>query len=303
MTNAFSGGPSSDCTSCRYGSSRLLFRGPALDISNTYIAVLGGTETYGKFVRRPYPRLIRLPSPIQALNLGCMNASPDAFLGDSGVLEIARKSRAVVLQIMGAQNMSNRLYMVHPRQNDRFVAARPALCALYPEVDFTEFNFTRHMLTTLREVSESRFEQVVDELRAAWVPRMKALMSHLPSDVILLWIAEQSPQARPPIAAPDRAPMLVDAEMIEAIRPLASDWVEVLFPAGDTARTFWQEAKSGHPVPAPVIAPPGPSETDQPATGTVAAKPRATGLHDSDAHHFIAERLSNSLTRLLFPEI
>lgn len=296
MTNAFSGGPSSDCTSCRYGSSRLLFRGPAQDLSNNYIAVLGGTETYGKFVRRPFPRLIRLPSPMQIVNLGCMNASPDAFVNDSGVLEIAREARAVVVQIMGAQNLSNRLYMVHPRQNDRFVAARPALCALYPEVDFTEFNFTRHMLTTLREVSESRFEQVVDELRAAWVPRMKTLMSHLPSDVVLLWIAEQAPKPRPTSASPDAAPLLIDAEMIAAIRPLASDWVEVLCPAGETAI----ERQSFIP-PAAALSPPPPSGLS--AAGPPAAGPISAGLPDSDAHDLIAEKLSSCLTRLLFPEI
>ena len=285
MTNAFSGGPSSDCTSCRYGSSRLLFRGPAQDLSNNYIAVLGGTETYGKLIRRPFPRLIRLPSPMQVLNLGCMNASADAFINDSGVIEIAREARAVVLQVMGAQNLSNRLYMVHPRQNDRFVAARPALCALYPEVDFTEFHFTRHMLTTLREVSESRFEQVVDELRAAWVPRMKTLMSHLPSEVVLLWIAEQSPQPRRPSASPDASPMLIDAEMIDAIRPLASDWVEVLFPAGETAIGPLARAASL-------------SSAVPPSAGLSAAS-----LSDSAMHNSIAETLSDSLTRLLFPRI
>ncbi len=55
-----------------------------------------------------------------------------------------------VIQVMGAHNMSNRFYAVHPRRNDRFLRASLGCCkTIYPEVDFTEFNFTRHMLTAL----------------------------------------------------------------------------------------------------------------------------------------------------------
>ena len=74
-----------------------------------------------------------------------------------------------VVQVMGAQNLTNRFYTVHPRRNDRFLRAAPDLQALYPEVDFTEFHFTRHLLRTLRWSSADRFEVVAEELRAVWV--------------------------------------------------------------------------------------------------------------------------------------
>ena len=43
---------------CRYGMSRIMFRGPKRRLDNPYFACIGGTETYGKFIDRPFPALI-----------------------------------------------------------------------------------------------------------------------------------------------------------------------------------------------------------------------------------------------------
>ena len=56
-----------------------------------------------------------------------------------------------MIQVSGAQNLSNRFHAVHPRRNDRFLRASTLLKTIYRDVDFTEFNFTRHLLTTLRD--------------------------------------------------------------------------------------------------------------------------------------------------------
>jgi hypothetical protein len=82
-----------------------------------------------------------------------------------------------VLQIPGAQNLSNRLYTVHPRRNDRFLRASGILRTIYRDVDFTEFHFTRHMLDHLRCLSEDRFDIVRNELRVAWMARMQRVLS------------------------------------------------------------------------------------------------------------------------------
>lgn len=227
MAYAFPGAGALDYLPCRYGTSKLTFRGPGHDLSGEYVAVLGGTETYGKYVPQPYPALIGAMAGIKALNLGCMNAGPDAYLNDPGVMDVAARAQVAVVQIMGAQNLSNRLYAVHPRRNDRFLRASPALRALYPQVDFTEFHFTRHMLCSLHAAAPDRFEIVADELRAAWIARMKTLLSHLP-EVVLLWMADRPPPAPARPADLDHDPMLVDTAMLAAIRPFASVWVEVV---------------------------------------------------------------------------
>lgn len=213
---------------CRYGKSKLLFRGPRRDLERAYVAVLGGTETYGKFVPVPYPVLVEETTGIRMVNLGCVNAGLDVYVNDPAVLEIAAGAQATVMQIVGAQNLSNRFYAVHPRRNDRFLGATALLRDLYPEVDFTEFHFTRHLLRSLHADSPERFKLVAAELRAAWVARMVGLLDHIPGTTVLLWLANHAPQ--PPGRQPDLLadPLLIDADMIAAARTHASDYLEVV---------------------------------------------------------------------------
>src|SRR6056297_2682323 len=128
----------------RYAGSRLVFRGPRRSLAGAYVACLGGTETCGSFVDRPWPALLEQDLGTPCVNLGLPNAGPDVLAGDPGLLRMARRARAVVVQLPCAMNLSNPFYRVHPRRNDRFVAAETPLRDLFPEVDFTEFHFTRH---------------------------------------------------------------------------------------------------------------------------------------------------------------
>ena len=90
---------------CRYGGSRLTFRGPKRALSGDYIAVLGSSESYGPFVPAPFPALIEERLGVEVANLACLNAGPDAYLGDPGALEVVAGARVAVLQVMGALNL------------------------------------------------------------------------------------------------------------------------------------------------------------------------------------------------------
>ena len=128
---------------CRYGASRLVFRGPRRDLSLPYVSVLGGTETYGRYIADPYPTLVEVGQGLSLVNLGLQNAGLDAYLKDPDILAVASAARVAVVQVMGAQNLSNRFYAVHPRRNDRFLHPTPLLQRMFETIDFTEFHFTR----------------------------------------------------------------------------------------------------------------------------------------------------------------
>lgn len=218
---------------CRYGNSRLLFRGPRRDLDAPYAAILGGTEVYGKFVPRPFPDLLeeRLGRPV--VNLGCVNAGLDAFLNDADTLQVARGADWAVIQALGAQNLTNRFYTVHPRRNDRFVAASAELRALYRDVDFTEFTFTRHLLAVLQARSPARFAAIAAELQATWRDRMTRLLSRLPGRRFLLWLGETAPPPAGHATDPLAPAPFVDATMLRALGPLVDGVVEVrLDPPG-----------------------------------------------------------------------
>ncbi|MBP0483436.1 DUF6473 family protein [Sagittula salina] len=218
---------------CRYGNSRVQFRGPKRSLEGRFIAFLGSTETYGRFIEAPFPHLLEQRLGVVCVNFGVVNAGVDLYLNDPSVLDSVMQARAKVVQVMGAQNMSNRYYAVHPRRNDRFLRASERLEELYPEVDFTEFHFVRHMLGKLLEVSPERFANVVDELRQAWIARMKNILTQIRGKVILLWFSE-CPVPEEDVFDLGHDPLFVTRDMIDTLRPRVSDVVVQV--ASDMAR-------------------------------------------------------------------
>ena len=205
-----------DYLPCRYGTSRLLFRGAKKKLDGDFVAAVGGTETYGKFVPLPFADILEIETGFRTINLGCVNAGLDVLVSDPAITEACAAARLTVVQVTGAQNMSNRFYSVHPRRNDRFLKASPLLQTIYREVDFTEFNFTRHMLTALREMSPEKFTLVEDELRTAWVARMQNLVRRLGGRVVLLWLSDRRPDEPDELAA-GRDPLYVDRKMLDLV--------------------------------------------------------------------------------------
>lgn len=220
----YDGQPMLDYAPCRYGASKVDFRGPHRVLDPPYVACLGGTEFYGKYLRHPIPDLLEDGLGEVCLNLGRTNAGVDVFSGDGEVMRLASEARLAVVQITGAHNISNRFYSVHPRRNDRFIAPTELLRAVFPEVDFTTVHFTRHALQELRRVSPSRFRVVVDELKAVWVTRMSEMLDRIEAPVVLFWMGDHGLDDLG--SASQRAPLFVDRAMLDMLRPQVADIVE-----------------------------------------------------------------------------
>jgi len=224
----------------RYAGSQLAFRGPRRSLDGEYIACMGGTETYGSLVAQPWPALLERDlgagagAAATCVNLGLRNAGPDVFACDRGLLRMAQSARAVVLQVPCAMNLSNPFYRVHPRRNDRFVAAMQPLRELYPDVDFTEFHFTRHLVQRLAAISPARFARLRTALQEAWVTRMTGLLQEIQPPVVLLWLANHAPGCGEGSAALCDDPAFVSRAMLDRVAPRAAAKVEVVI--SDTAR-------------------------------------------------------------------
>lgn len=227
-----------DYAPCRYGTSRTLFRGPARSLDGDYIACLGGTETYGRFVTRPFPDLLEAGLGRTTVNFGCINAGLDVFLHDKVIMRACAQAALTVVQIVGAQNMSNRFYSVHPRRNDRFLRASRRMTEIWPDVDFSEIHFTRHLLSVLQASSPGQFAKLRHELNEAWVARMRSLARELGGRVVLLWMSDRRPDD--PAELDDGGPLFVTGSMIEAVLPDVLDVVEVVSP-----RRFGREETRG----------------------------------------------------------
>jgi len=226
MAYEYQGEGALDYFPCRYGTSKLLFRGPRRKLEGDYVAVIGGTETYGKFVEQPFPAIVEEGLGMPVVNFGYVNAGLDVFLQEPVVLDACAGSRVTVIQLIGAQNMSNRFYAVHPRRNDRFLRASTLMKTVFREVDFTEFHFTRHMLSQMKAQFPDKFAILENELKTAWVARMKTMLQKFEGPTVLLWLGDHHPPGR----APDSLgldPLMVDEEMVAEIRPFATQLVRV----------------------------------------------------------------------------
>lgn len=216
-----------DYEPCRYGASKLLFRGPKKTLSDPYVACVGSSETYGKFVRTPFAETLGHSLGCTSVNLGVHNAGLDAFLQDESAMSVAGRAGAVVVQVMGAAALSTQFYVVHPRRNDRFLQASPMMARLFPEVDFSEYSFIQHLLGDLRRQWPDRFSAVEQDIQSTWVTKMARLLTRLGPHCVLLWLADTPPPKR---AEPSARPDFVTADMVAKVMPLAAEYVEVVTP-------------------------------------------------------------------------
>lgn len=202
-------------------------------LDQDFITFIGGSETFGKFCARPFADIVGSALGMTALNLGSPNAGLDVFQDDPTVLELARRARLRVVQVPGAQNVTNRMYSVHPRRNDRFLKASRMLQLLYGEVDFTEFHFTGHLLNALYTRDPERFELVAEELRQAWSARMATFLGRIGGPTIVLWMSRRAPGELALLREVE--PRLVDDTMLAGLAGAERTIVEVALGPTDDA--------------------------------------------------------------------
>ncbi|MEM0944366.1 MAG: DUF6473 family protein [Pseudomonadota bacterium] len=216
-----------------FGRMHQIFRGPMPDLTRPYIAYLGSSATFGRFTDRPFATLTAEALGLTAVNFGTEGAGPGYFLEDADILPVANGARACVIELMGARALSNRMYTVRPRRNERMARPAQLLRGLYPEVDFRQFAKVANMLTYLKALDAARFRLVENEIRSAWSARMAALLAALEVPTILLWISPRSPAERPGRGDVTwRYPHFVDDELLASSTPGAAGLVECIGEQG-----------------------------------------------------------------------
>ena len=213
----------------RFGRARQRFRGPAPDLDQPYIAFIGGSEVYGKFVRDPFPSRVSRDLNLTCANWGTPGAGPSFFLKDPVVLEACSKAQACVISVMGAVSMSNRLYSVFKRRNSRIRSVSESLRALFPSLDLDTFRFVHNMLARMQREDPDNFKLIEIELRQAWVARMRELLDDIETARVLVWMSTRTPEEDAYAAGRDSIltpPAFVTREMLEAVAPMADLVVE-----------------------------------------------------------------------------
>ncbi|WP_424832669.1 DUF6473 family protein [Ruegeria sp.] len=211
---------------CTYDGSNLPFRGPQRVLDAPYTACIGSTETFGRFVDRPFPSVLESRLGSNCINLGSMFCGVEAMSQDAGLLTMANAAKLCVLQLPGVLEQSNPFYRVHPRRNDRFLCPTPEMVALYPEVDFTDVHFVRHLASRLQSYQDARFDIVADALCESWVTKIRAFLGLVKTPVIVLWLKLQSDTSTLNGHA-EADPIRIDASMANMLRPFCAELVSL----------------------------------------------------------------------------
>lgn len=209
---------------CYYQGIDIPFRGPKRELDGAYIACLGGAGMFGKFVPSALPDVLGARLGIPAVNLGQVNGGVD-FMVAAEVLDIVKGAVATVVELVGAQNLSNRFYRVHPRRNDRVIGPTPLMRQVFPELELTDVHFTRHLLGLMQAVAPARTETVLEDLRQVWLERMHLLLGSATGPVILVWMGGGAV----PVEAQDptvRVPF-VDETLVSRISRASDDLVVI----------------------------------------------------------------------------
>lgn len=256
----------------------MMFRGPKKDLSDPYIVFLGGAETYGKFVKDPFPDLLEARFGITSVNLGTPGAGVDSFRKDNTVKQLCGNALCTIIQAGGAHDLTNPYYSVHPRRNDRFIKIYPPLRDLFPGIDVTEVAFTRHLHHALVRANPLKHAMIIGALKQVWVKRMKAFVRRLDCPTVLLWYRTSSYATAGDVAGYlGKDPLFVDSTMVSTLIPHLTNIVE--FEASVDAQHHNLEGMVFSDLEAPIAAElPGP-----------------------EIHQEIAEKIAQSLNGFLKP--
>ena len=165
---------------------------------------------------------------VTVANFGCMNASIDTVASDAGLMQLCQNAVVTIVQMTGAQNLTNKHYSVHPRRNDRLVQVSDDLVAEFPGIEFRDIYFTRHLLSSLQLESSERFDRIRRDLQENWVYRFRATLDEIGGQIVLLWLADHIPGANPYDKPLGHDPMFVDRSMIDQLTAQTPLYVEVI---------------------------------------------------------------------------
>ncbi len=202
----------------RFGRSKQVFRGPKPNLGAPYLTFIGGSETFGKFVLEPYPKLVERQLGTTCVNLGTPGAGPGFFLKDPVVLETCSRSTRCCVQVMDIAPLSNRMYEVYPRRNMRLRCVSGVLRSLYPQLEFSEFRYVSAMIRKLKEVDSNAYKVVLAEQRSAWLARMLELLQDIETAKTLLWIRQEGSK---------NLNQTVTQEMVDVLTPHVDNIVTV----------------------------------------------------------------------------
>jgi hypothetical protein len=223
---------------------RGVFRGPPIN-GDEYVACLGAAQTFGRFVKTPFPTLIARTLGIGALNLGRGGAGSTFYLSNPRLMEYVDHARVVVVQVLSARSQSNSLF--------RIVGHGMLGINLADGCELSADQFYTRLMG--KDVALAR--RIVAETRENYVLAMTQLLDAIKPPKILFWFSVRSPEYQERWELPlsrlwGTFPQFVNQAMLDRLRSRATIYVECISRRGLPQRLFDQ---NGNPTSFKVFSP------------------------------------------------
>jgi hypothetical protein len=202
---------------------QLQFRGPqvpAADLAaGNFFSCLGGAQTHGVYIQKPYPNLLADNVGMPGLNLSLGGCGPGVYLMAKGAVELVNRGRFVIMQVMTARTDSNSRmgpYGFVEAVRDMKNAGEPISAGA--------------MWARIIKEEPEKLAGYVAESQASWRQRYRDLIEQIKVPIILFYFAHKAPEEPIDTSSWERLimpfPQLVDAASIEAVKPLCDMYVE-----------------------------------------------------------------------------
>ncbi len=234
-------------------------RGPAPTslAPGSYFACVGGAQTFGCFVARPWPTLLAEQIGLPVLNLGVAGAGP-ALFRQPPFPRLLAGARFVVFQVMSGRSAdcsrfaSEGRERLRVRADDRVLGADEAWSeVLHGDLARWRQPLLRGLVNRWRALCGRRHvRQLVRETCADWSARFRELFVETKAPKLLLWFSKRQPRHRPRFhslsAMFGEFPQLVDERMVAAVAEIADGYVECVTSRGSPQ--LLRDRRTGVPV-------------------------------------------------------
>jgi hypothetical protein len=229
----------------------LQFRGP-LPVgltSGQYFTCVGAAQTFGCFCEQPYPKILSENLGIPALNLGYGGAGPQFFNTQQPLVDYINKGKFLVLQAMSGRSQSNSLFdcdgleLLRRRSDGIVLGANEAYGNLLSGPNWVAHLPPKKVFRFIaRQLRVPRVKKLVSETRSGWLINQQQFLGKIKVPVVFLWFSKRTPDYtesyRSLRALFGEFPQLVNRPMVESVRDLCDEYVEVVTQRGSPQPLF-----------------------------------------------------------------
>lgn len=200
-------------------------RGPRTDLdAENKISFIGAAQTFGRFVKNPFPTQVAsfLEKPV--LNLGFSGAGPEFYISNDYLMKLLKDSETVVVQSMSARSVSAGLF--EAQRNNGVLKFTEG-----PRQDETMLALEAYRILR-KEYGEDAFQKQVRLVQEQWIKLHRELFEQLQARKIFLWLSETKPGENVQLETSPLGifPHLVTKKMVSEIKDMGYEFVECVLP-------------------------------------------------------------------------